>query len=467
MAKPATGGAWWCCLGSLVLVALGLAAQSPPEPEKTWEQHMAAGNAARLEQRLADAEKHYRAAVEVAENSGPEDSRLAMSLIALGSLYRAQGRAAEAEPLLQRAQAIWGKALRGEHDHKSSAEVLDEAEMAIPTAAAAARLYELLVQSPALQQFAGEYEAAGPEKRAVFEKHLPALGAGKILDYLEATDPFCHHQSHELGQAILARAGDVVAALGECQSRCGTGCMHGVLKEAFGGAAPAAGLAELKKQMVGFCFASEMAERYQPGNCAHGIGHALLMLAGRDLGQALAACASFQNPALEYYCATGIFMEYEMEPEDGELSARSLHYPCDTHTRYPAACYRYHAFALLPALGDDRARFVAECQSLPAPRRLGCFHGLGATHMRAIARAPELLAEVCRDGTADEQTVCIEGAIEFLADYDQPGAVAACAFLEGENAAVCDRAAREKRYQLGKPTMKLYTGELTLPPPQP
>ncbi len=51
--------------------------------------------------------------------------------------------------------------------------------------------------------------------------------------------------------------------------------------------------------------------------------------------------------------------------------------------------------------------------------------------------------------------MCIEGAIEKLADGNEQKAWAACASLVGENAIVCKAAAREKMYRLHKPTMPL------------
>ncbi len=42
---------------------------------------------------------------------------MAASLNNLALLYQAQGRYAEAEPLYQRSQAIWEKALGPEHPH--------------------------------------------------------------------------------------------------------------------------------------------------------------------------------------------------------------------------------------------------------------------------------------------------------------------------------------------------------------
>ncbi len=80
-----------------------------------WERYNQAGMEAYQQGNYAEAEKQWLAALQEAENFGPEDPRLATSLFALGSLYHAQGKYAEAEPLYQRSLAILEKALGPEH----------------------------------------------------------------------------------------------------------------------------------------------------------------------------------------------------------------------------------------------------------------------------------------------------------------------------------------------------------------
>jgi hypothetical protein len=356
-------------------------------------------------------------------------------------------------------------ASRQDHQHHTARPgdpSLDELEMG--AARTGVSLSDLLTESEGLRPFADELFAAGPNTRPVFENYLDTLGTARILDVLEAAYPLCHHQSHELGRALYARRRDLGAALQECGTRCTSGCMHGILKEAFSDSAAPEQRDALLQQMVSFCREGEIARLHKPGNCAHGIGHALLALSARDLGAALGDCRAFGQPALEYYCATGIFMEY-LQPEPvEELRGRSLHYPCDTYTRYPTACYRYRASQILRALGSDWRRLAAECRQLDPALRLGCWHGLGAASIAAVSRNPLFLGELCRNAGADEQKVCIEGAVEKLADYNEPAALAACAGLRGENNAICRAAALEKMYRLDKSTLPLYLGWASVPP---
>ncbi|PYO54765.1 MAG: hypothetical protein DMD83_21740 [Candidatus Rokuibacteriota bacterium] len=66
-------------------------------------------------------------------------------------------------------------------------------------------------------------------------------------------------------------------------------------------------------------------DSYQPGNCAHGVGHAILILSGYDLGEALKHCAAFESAPLTYYCATGVFMENAINPGARDRNTGSLH----------------------------------------------------------------------------------------------------------------------------------------------
>ena len=81
----------------------------------SWENYVIAGGKAHDKGNYPEAEKHIAAAVKEAEGFGPQDPRLAASLLGLGELYLHQRRYAEAESLLKRGLAIREKALGPEH----------------------------------------------------------------------------------------------------------------------------------------------------------------------------------------------------------------------------------------------------------------------------------------------------------------------------------------------------------------
>ncbi len=304
-----------------------------------------------------------------------------------------------------------------------------------------------------LLRFIRAYHAKRASRREIFKKHLEPLGGEVILDYLEAIDPTCHAKAHPLGSAIYARTKDLGAALSICRRRCTAGCMHGVVREAFTDQT----LEEIQGRLQEFCKSKKMLEIYKRGNCAHGLGHAIMLIAGYDLDEALDVCASFPEKPMDYYCATGAYMEYFEEAQVEEARGRSLHFPCTSERRHPAACYRYQARRMLKALSGDVEALAKECLALSGSRRLGCFHGLGVAVKFRVLRNPISLGKFCRHGTLDDQFLCIEGVIEKLADYDQDAALLACATLNETHTQVCRSAAKEKMYRLSKPTLPLYT----------
>jgi hypothetical protein len=345
--------------------------------------------------------------------------------------------------------------------HKDHSESSHEIEMANepPDISAAGR--GTVPDDETLRRFEEDYFSAGSRKRPVFDKYLGRLQAEAILAFLESTYPQCHSQAHELGQSIFARFKEIGAAFGQCKTRCTTGCMHGVLVEAF----QKDTFENITVQLADFC-KDDMTSMYKPGNCAHGSGHALMIVTDYDIAEAITGCLTFLEPAMQYYCSTGAFMEYLLEGEHrtGEtVESKSIHFPCDTYTQFPAACYRYHTSKILDTFDGDMDKVVQECLALPRQQRLGCFHGLGRAYKKAIGEEPALLAEVCRYGTLDDQIICIEGAIEKLSDYDKQAALSACGSLGKEKTSLCRAAAEEQMYRLHKATMGLYTGQGTHP----
>jgi mono/diheme cytochrome c family protein len=333
------------------------------------------------------------------------------------------------------------------------------------------------------------WKAEGGDLRPLFDAWVPRIGTAYILAFLERSYPLCHGQSHDLGRAVFAHFRDVNAAIAECGKGCTSGCMHGVLMEAFGGGpedcrddpdsggAEAIGegvcatlveasrdIEEVARSMDTFCVEGDMARLHEPGNCAHGIGHALMVVTDHDFEQSLRACASATDPAMGYYCATGVFMEALVTDQRDDPIEHGLHHPCDAGSAYPAACYRYQGHHMRRALDGDTARMIAECLALPARDRRGCFHGLGAAHLLDVAREPQSLADVCLHGTHLDQAFCVEGAIEKLADFRPDLAAHACRPLLGEIGEVCRSAAEGGMYRLDKPLMPYYTEGAADPP---
>jgi hypothetical protein len=303
-------------------------------------------------------------------------------------------------------------------------------------------------------KFTIDYMLKAGQRRMVFERHLDTLGTQGILDVLESRNAFCHDEAHELGRAVYSHFKDVGKALGECGSRCTSACLHGVLKEAFGNSA----IDQVRSQLPSVCTQGAMAEIKRPGNCAHGMGHALMMVANNDVEKSIDGCSGFGDASMGYYCVTGVYMELFNQAAQWAKSGQSAFYPCDVYTRFPAACYRYQAARMLAALGGDRTKLAELCRSLPEGQRSGCFHGVGFAALPAVAKQPDLIATACPEQPIEDQTMCIEGLIESFAAYEPEKAAASCTHLKGQAAEICQAAAREGTYRLNKPSLPLYMG---------
>ena len=301
-------------------------------------------------------------------------------------------------------------------------------------------------------------ETLKTEHQALFAHYLDIIGADGILDVLEHAYNLCHSQAHPLGMAVVAKTRTIDEAIAACRGRCTGGCFHGVLMAALKDYAKAPSddpeghieFDQLLAHAKDICDDPKTTRIHRRGNCAHGVGHALTFLAGYRLAEALDACRSFTEQPLQYYCSSGAFMERDIVYGHADAATSSALAPCSQEETFPAACYRYKVKRLLRP-GTTVEDIANRCLGLENLQRLGCFHGLGFSLLDDVFREPAMLAEVCRFGNADDQKICIEGAIEKLADYDRGRAKAACKTLAPELRDHCRQAINYGLYSLEKP----------------
>ena len=153
---------------------------------------------------------------------------------------------------------------------------------------------------------------------------------------------------------------------------------------------------------------------------------------------------------MDYSGSTGADMKYVPIHDEKDRVAKPIFYPCDRY-EYPAACFRYK----LPLLsvrhyGEGRSLedLINSCKALEGKYRLGCFHGLGNTHVDLIALGKVDFRAVCGSGTADDQYMCIEGAIERMAKYYPVMAKERCDEFSGWQKDLCLEGASRGMYSL-------------------
>lgn len=296
-------------------------------------------------------------------------------------------------------------------------------------------------------------------KRPLYEQYVGTIGANGVLDGIEALWPKCHNEAHDLGKIVFDRVQNVALGLRICADGCYSGCMHGVLMEAFTGLEDPndpdghVDPSKLTALMDRICYDTDaMQASYSPGDCAHGIGHALMVLADYHVKEGIGYCDAFDDVAMRYYCATGAYMEYVSEYDAEDAPIKRALYPCDEN-RYPAACMRYkmvHVIKRLVKKPSDVQKMMRSCNQLEEPYRLACYHGAGNGFMGFIASGAVSLQGVCGKGADDERRMCVEGVMERMAKYHPERAEAVCAAVTGTDRALCDKAVQNGMYNMQK-----------------
>lgn len=315
----------------------------------------------------------------------------------------------------------------------------------------------------ARQEFVQAYRAAdrvhaGP----LFAQFLPRIGANGIRDGIKTIYPGCHDEAHDLGKLIFAKLRDVGASLESCADACGSGCMHGVLMQFFtddqtSDASHHQHSAQLTTAAVSariptFCDSRALTRMYSPGDCAHGVGHAVMFLSKYDITASIDLCERFPSYALRYYCATGAYMEYRLVRIPTEYPSHGGFYPCDK-VPYPAACFRNVMSTTIRwhyAKGGSFKALQEQCAKLEGKYRLGCFNGIGQALVGRVARGQMTLSQLCEFGTRDDQTMCVEGGMERLGKFAPAVAAERCVPLADWLRQVCQAAVSRKMYDMNK-----------------
>jgi hypothetical protein len=297
---------------------------------------------------------------------------------------------------------------------------------------------------------------------ALYEQFLPRIGANGLQAGIATVYPGCHDEAHDLGKVIFSKLRDVGASLESCADACGSGCMHGVLMQFFTDGQTSDSshhqhsaqltAADVAARIPTFCESQALTRRYSPGDCAHGVGHAVMFLSKYDISAGIDLCERFPSYALQYYCATGAYMEYRFVRIPKEYPIHGGFYPCDT-VRYPAACFRNVMATVIRwhyAKGGTFKALQEQCATLSRKYRLGCFHGIGQALVGRVARGQMTLAQLCEFGSRDDQTMCVEGGMERLGKFEPAVALERCGSLTDWLRQTCQAAVSRKMYDMNK-----------------
>jgi len=248
----------------------------------------------------------------------------------------------------------------------------------------------------------------------------------------------CHAITHAIGQAAIAKYGDVAEAFRHGDNACGSGYYHGVMQ----GFALARGRTTLLSDLDAVCAAVPGKERQSLDyfNCVHGLGHAVMAVRDDELFDALHDCDGLTGAMEQNACVNGVFMEnLIVDGAHGGNYSKYLRpgeplYPCTAVAgQYKAECYDMQTSYALGAVRGDFARVFALCAGVGAPFRKNCYQSLGRDAATVSRNQVSPTVATCKLGRDHEQrSYCVLGAVlDFVYYYHSDGqAKAFCAALD-------------------------------------
>ena len=271
----------------------------------------------------------------------------------------------------------------------------------------------------------------------IYNEFIDDIGVIRIKKYLEAVNPSCHGASHALGKVIGEREPELYKGMQICADTCTYGCIHGVFKVYFsklgkdyhqshvkkmdnmgaGGMADKTPntkmgkhestglneneLAQFSKDVNGACDNPvSVVEDFFRGNCAHGVGHAMGMLAP-DTQQATVYCKVFSDKSMQYYCETGVFMERAK-------NIKKQLFPKKVSRDVRLSKAIKYCSEVSETMSHIEA-FAKKCELEKNESRVGCFNALGFASRSYIAKNNAKVNLICSSGTYEDKKACVSG----------------------------------------------------------
>ncbi|HEX2091881.1 MAG TPA: hypothetical protein VHG28_05730 [Longimicrobiaceae bacterium] len=298
-----------------------------------------------------------------------------------------------------------------------------------------------------------------------------------------------HQYAHAIGIAAYAGPQEVEKTFAGCTPEHQSGCYHGVIQAHFVDALRRGG--EITAETVNsLCRAYQgpAGDRWLEFQCAHGMGHGVVMFRGHDLPVALRDCDLLESPFQRETCYHGAFMENVVNAVAPHHAAASLlrgegraaghgggdahahhHgggadtsatrfraldpedplYPCTVmEERYLAACYSMQTSVILHHNRYDVAAAARACERVPARWRTTCFVSLGRDISGISARSrPEAIRRCSLVESPTDQSWCHVGVATNMLNVTARAedGLAYCREVTGEeNKTRCYRAIGEQ-----------------------
>lgn len=276
----------------------------------------------------------------------------------------------------------------------------------------------------------------------------------------------CHELAHAIGRAAAEQYGGVAAAYDQGANFCMAGYYHGVIEAIVA----KVGRDKIRIEPGSVCshLGTHQEDPVYRGECAHVVGHGLMVLLKNELFEALLACDRFGRLRDQRECHSGVFMENavagRLAHDDASHPSRYLDsdkplYPCTiVAARYKNRCYRYQTIYALTTQGNDFGKVFALCAAAEEGYRVSCYASLGRdasadgisrfATITGQANQTRLLCMLGRDYEA--RSNCILSAVRGMISWYRSDAQAKvlCRLLRADLGTLCLREAEDVSKQL-------------------
>ncbi len=322
------------------------------------------------------------------------------------------------------------------------------------------------------------------------DSHQIKLAMG-TLSVIAHSDERVRGTGHNYAHAIGMRGYDPDIPFGDLFLSCSvafqSGCYHGLIQVHL------TGMATIERDRIGdFCTEIPGLEtdywlRFQ---CAHGLGHGLLMAYNHDLPRGLAGCDFLNEPWDRESCYGGAFMENVIATETHHMPVRATaaamqdsaemdqgmeshddhgdtkangepepptfprinpadpYYPCSVlHEHYQASCYGMQTSIMLELTEYDWRQVGVLCAAAPEAVRTTCYQSMGTNISGFTVRNAQESVKLCLLGNPIYQPWCFFGVAKNFIDVTSIPAdgVAFCRKVpDGDNRLKCFQAIGEE-----------------------
>ena len=278
---------------------------------------------------------------------------------------------------------------------------------------------------------------------------------------------------HDYAHAIGMRGYDPAREFGEqfvsCTVAFQSGCYHGLIQVHL------TSIPEVNQEAVdGFCdrIPGLDTNHWLRFQCAHGLGHGLLMAFNHDLPRGLAGCDFLSGAWDRASCYGGAFMENVIATDTHHMPVRAAstaatdsasgghadhgdpapepapeppafprinpadpYYPCSVlHEHYQPSCYGMQTSLMLELTKYDWAATARLCDGAPVSYRAICYQSLGTNISgNTVRNTPKAIA-LCLLGSEALQPWCFLGVVKNFVDVtsDPEDGLAFCREVPGE-----------------------------------